>query len=98
MIARLWRGWTPADFADEVAAHLQDVTLAGYAAAPGNHSVHLARRPVAGGVELLTITIWDSEAALPTEVAEAHRLLVASQTVPVCWDVLEPPARVARAA
>ena len=46
MIARLWRGWTSADFADEVASHLADTALARYADSPGNHSVHLFRRPI----------------------------------------------------
>lgn len=98
MIARLWRGCTAAEFADEVAGHLADVTLARYAAAPGNHSVHMFRRPSGGGVELMTITVWESEAALPAEVAEDHRLLLASQTMPACWEIVEPPASVARAA
>ena len=98
MIARLWRGWTSADFADEVAAHLADVTLARYASAPGNHSVHLFRRPSSGGVELMTITVWNSQAEVPTGVAERHRLLVASQTVPACWEIVEAPKAAVRAA
>ena len=56
MIARVWRGLTAADFADEVAAHLAEVTLAGYAAAPGNLSTQLLTRPSGGGVELMTVT------------------------------------------
>jgi len=98
MIARLWRGWTNADFADEVAAHLSDATLARYAAAPGNHSVHLFRRPSSGGVELMTITVWASETDVPAEVAEEHRLLVAGQTLPATWELVEPPARGVRRA
>ena len=50
MIARLWRGWAAADSADEVEAHLRDVTLARYAHDPGNHSVHMFRRPSAAGL------------------------------------------------
>ena len=98
MIARLWRGWTSADFADEVAAHLADVTLARYASAPGNHSVHLFRRPSSGGVELMTITVWASEADVPTEVAEEHRLLLAGQTLPATWEIVEPQQAAVRAA
>ena len=98
MIARLWRGWTSADFADEVAAHLADVTLARYASAPGNHSVHLFRRPSSGGVELMTITVWASQADVPAEVAEDHRLLVAGQTLPATWEIVEPQRAAVRAA
>src|SRR6187200_833035 len=98
MIARLWRGWAAADSADEVEAHLCDVTLARYAHDPGNHSVHMFRRPSAGGVELMTITVWNSQAEVPTDVAERHRLLVASQTVPACWEILQAPKAAVRAA
>ena len=98
MIARLWRGWTSADFADEVASHLADTALARYADAPGNHSVHLFRRPSGGGVELMTITVWQSDSHVPTDVAEDHRLLLAGQTLPATWELVEPPARVVRAA
>jgi hypothetical protein len=99
MIARLWRGWTSADFADEVASHLADVTLARYADSPGNHSVHLFRRAAGGGVELMTISVWASEADVPADVAEDHRLLLAGQTLAATWELVEPPARgVARAA
>jgi hypothetical protein len=98
MIARLWRGWTAADSADEVAAHLRDVALAHYADAPGNYSVHMFRRPAAGGVELMTITVWHAAGDVPAELAERHRLLVASQTAPACWEIVEPPKAVVRAA
>jgi hypothetical protein len=98
MIARLWRGWTAADSADEVAAHLRDVTLARFARAPGNHSVHMFRRPSAGGVELMTVTVWETDEAVPTGVAEQHRLLVASQTRPACWEIVKAPKAVVRAA
>jgi hypothetical protein len=98
MIARLWRGWTSADFADEVAGHLADVALARYADSPGNHSVHVFRRPAGGGVELMTITVWDSEAAVPKTVSEAHPLLAASQTLPACWEIVAPPTHAVRAA
>jgi antibiotic biosynthesis monooxygenase len=98
MIARLWRGWTAADLADEVAAHLAEVALPRYAASPGNQSTHVFRRPSGGGVELMTITVWESEEALPDRVAERHPSLVASQTVPACWEVVQPSQRVVRAA
>ena len=98
MIARLWRGWTAADSADEVETHLRDVTLARYAHAPGNHSVHMFRRPSAGGVELMTVTVWETDEAVPAGVAEQHRLLVASQTSPACWEIVNAPKAVVRAA
>jgi hypothetical protein len=98
MIARVWRGWTAADFADEVAAHLAEVTLAGYASAPGNLSTQLLTRPSGGGVELMTVTLWDSKDVMPRRPEERHRLLVGGQTEPACWQVVGPAAAIARAA
>jgi hypothetical protein len=98
MIARMWRGWTATDDADEVAAHLRQGALARYAAAPGNVSTYVLRRSVAGGVELMTLSVWEEAAALPTRVEEDHRLLVARQTVPACWELVGEPEAIARAA
>ena len=52
MTARLWRGWTVADGADEVVAYLHEGPLARFSAAPGNVSAEVLVRPLAGGVEV----------------------------------------------
>jgi hypothetical protein len=98
MIARLWRGWTAADAADEVVAHLRAGALARFAAAPGNLSAEILLRPLGGGVEVLTLTVWASPEVVPEEVSEAHELLVARQTVPDRWELSSSPPAVARAA
>ena len=98
MIARIWRGWAATDSADEIAAHLRDVPLARYASAPGNVSAEVLLRPLAGGVEVMTFTVWESEDSVPATVEEDHRLLVGRQTVPVCWEIVATPKAVARAA
>jgi heme-degrading monooxygenase HmoA len=98
MIARIWRGWAATACADEVAAHLRDVPLARYASAPGNISAELLLRPLAGGVELMTFSLWESADAVPTGVEEDHRLLVARQTIPDCWEMSAGTAAIARAA
>ena len=98
MVARLWRGWTAADSADEVAAHLRDGVVARYSAAPGNVSACVLRRPSGGGVELMTFSVWESGDAVPSRVEEAHRLLVASETVAARWELEGRPAVIARAA
>ena len=98
MIARLWRGWTAAESADEVANHLRDVTLARYAARPGNVSASVLSRPIAGGVEVMTLSLWESEAALPAGVEESHRLLIAKETVPACWQIVDAADAIAQAA
>lgn len=98
MIARIWRGWAATACADEVASHLRDVPLARYASAPGNISAELLLRPLAGGVELMTFSLWESADAVPTGVEEDHRLLVARQTIPDCWEMSGRTEAIARAA
>lgn len=98
MIARIWRGWAAADSADEIAAHLRHGTLARYASAPGNVSAQLLQRSLAGGVELMTISLWESRANVPTGVEENHGLLVGRQTIADCWEIAGEAEVVSRAA
>lgn len=98
MIARIWRGWAAADCADEIAAHLRGGTLARYASAPGNVSGYVLQRPLAGGVELMTLSVWESRGNVPPGVEENHRLLVGRQTIADCWEVAGEAEAVTRAA
>jgi hypothetical protein len=99
MTARLWRGWTAADGADEVVAYLREGPLARFSVAPGNISAEVLVRPLAGGVEILTLTIWEAAEFVPADVEERHELLVARQTLADRWEIPHPAAAaVARAA
>jgi heme-degrading monooxygenase HmoA len=98
MTARMWRGWAAADTADEVVADLRGGALARLAASPGHVSTEVLVRPVAGGVEILTLTLWKSADAVPAGVEEEHELLVARQTVAACWEVAAAPRAIAQAA
>jgi hypothetical protein len=98
MIARMWRGWTAVDSADRVAADLRDGIVARYAATRGNVSVEILRRPIAGGVELMVLSVWESPETAPTVVDEHHPLLVARETVPAFWELVRTPHAVAAAA
>ena len=98
MIARLWKGWTAAESVDEVAAHLRAVTIAGYASAPGNISASVLSRPLGGGVEVMTLSTWESEDVVPAGVEENHRLLVARETIPACWQIVDAESAIAQAA
>jgi hypothetical protein len=98
MIARMWRGWTAVDSADRVVADLREGVVTRYRAAAGNVSAEILRRPVAGGVELMVISLWESAAAAPARVEENHRLLVARETVPALWELLAAPQPVVAAA
>lgn len=99
MTARLWRGWTAADGADEVVAYLREGPLARFSVAPGNISAEVLVRPLAGGVEILTLTVWEAAEFVPADVEERHELLVARQTLADRWEIPHPAAAaVARAA
>jgi len=99
MTARLWRGWTAAEGADEVVAYLREGPLARFSVAPGNISAEVLVRPLAGGVEILTLTVWETAEFVPADVEERHELLVARQTLADSWEIPHPAgAAVARAA
>jgi heme-degrading monooxygenase HmoA len=94
----MWRGWTGHEGADEVAAHLRDTVVDRFATTPGNVSAQLLRRPTAGGVELMTLSVWESARAVPPGVDERHRLLVARETIAACWEIVGAQSVVAAAA
>lgn len=98
MIARIWRGWTGTACAERVAADLREGIVARHAATAGNTSAELFLRPLAGGVELMILTLWESPAAAPPEVEENHPLLLARDTVPAVWERVPAPQSVAAAA
>jgi hypothetical protein len=98
MIARIWRGWTATESADEVAVALRDGIVARYSVTPGNLAAQILRRPLAGGVELMVWSLWESEHAVPATIEESHRLLVARDTVCAMWDLVPDAPAVAAAA
>lgn len=98
MVARMWRGWSSAGDAEEIASHLRESTLALFEATRGHVSGSVLVRPLAGGAELVTYTVWESADSVPATVAEDHALLVARQTIPDVWEVAETAQVVARAA
>lgn len=98
MVTRIWRGWAAEDSAAEIAASLRAGVLARFEAMPGNVSAEVLRRPLNGGVELMTITVWDAPGAVPEGVAEDHRLLVARETMANVWELAEAQRAVAQAA
>jgi heme-degrading monooxygenase HmoA len=60
MIARVWRGVTPAEKADAYLDYLQETGLKEYRATEGNLSAQVWRRIVDDRAEFLTVTLWDS--------------------------------------
>ncbi len=98
MVARMWRGWAGTDDADEIASHLRSIAAARYEPVHGHVSTSVLVRPLNGGVEVVTFTVWESSDVVPRGVEEDHPLLVARQTIADVWEIASTPQTVARAA
>lgn len=64
MIARIWRGRTPAEKADDYMSFLEASGLTGYRTTAGNQGVWVLRRIKGGEAEFLLISLWDSWEAI----------------------------------
>ena len=64
MIARIWRGETPADRADDYLAYLRQTGLSDYVATPGNQGVRVLRRLRGDHTEFVLNSYWDSLEAI----------------------------------
>jgi heme-degrading monooxygenase HmoA len=60
MIGRLWSGRTPPSNADDYEAFLRDDLLPEVARLDGARGAYVLRRAVPGGVEFVTLTLFDS--------------------------------------
>ena len=60
MIARIWRGVTAADRAEEYLEYLRKTGIADYTATPGNHGVEVLMRTEGDRTQFTLITYWDS--------------------------------------
>jgi len=64
MIARIWRGRTPATEADAYLDYLRATGLKEYGAVPGNRGVRVLRRTDGEVAEFLVLSFWDSMEAI----------------------------------
>ena len=60
MIARIWRGITLKDKADDYLAYLHETGLRDYARTPGNRGITVLRRIQGEHCEIMLISLWDS--------------------------------------
>ena len=60
MIARIWRGITLVEKADEYLAYLHETGLKDYSATPGNRGVSVLRRNQGEHCEFMLISLWES--------------------------------------
>ena len=70
MIARIWRGTTAADRADEYLEYVRATGLAEYAATPGYRGVLVLQRTRDGLTRLTVISYWDSIEAIKAFAGE----------------------------
>jgi heme-degrading monooxygenase HmoA len=64
MIARIWRGVTPEEKAEQYFEYLMETGLKDYRAVPGNRGVQVLRRTYEGKTEFLLISLWESYEAI----------------------------------
>jgi len=60
MIARIWRGITLKDKADDYLSYLHETGLRDYAKTPGNRGVTILRRNQGEHCEIMLISLWES--------------------------------------
>lgn len=64
MIARVWRGATASDDADEYVEYLKRTGLKDYRTTPGNRGAYVLWRQVGDRAEFVTLSLWDSTEAI----------------------------------
>jgi len=64
MIARIWRGITPAEKAEQYLEYLLETGLKDYRAVPGNQGVQVLRRTSEDKTEFLLLSLWESYEAI----------------------------------
>lgn len=64
MICRIWHGRTPRHKADAYASFLAARAIPDYRAVAGNLSAQVLRRDESDVTHFLTVTFWESEAAI----------------------------------
>ncbi|HZB04005.1 MAG TPA: antibiotic biosynthesis monooxygenase [Actinomycetota bacterium] len=70
MIARIWRGATAADRADDYVEYLDRTGVSEYRATPGNRGVLVLRRTEGDRTEFTLLSLWDSMEAVRAFVGE----------------------------
>jgi heme-degrading monooxygenase HmoA len=100
LIARIWRGWTRTEDADDYVAYLQTTGIPAYRATPGNRAAYILRRSYGDRTEFVTLTFWTSLDAVKAFAGEHveqavfypedDRFLVDRETTVTHFEVFEP--------
>jgi heme-degrading monooxygenase HmoA len=101
LIGRLWHGWVTPEHADEYERMLEDDVIPAIDRIDGYRGAYLLRRDLAGGVEFVTLTMFESleavrafagddlEAAVVPE--RGRRLLVRFDERSAHYEVVKDP-------
>lgn len=99
MIARMWRGATLTENADEYAEYMKGTGVLEYRGTPGNRGVYMLRRTRGEFTDFAMVTIWDSLEAVKRFAGDAHEtavfyprddeLLVERDLMVTHWEVVE---------
>jgi heme-degrading monooxygenase HmoA len=76
MIARMWRGWAPAEVADRYDAHYRSEVLEHLQGVPGFLGARLLRRTVGDEVEFVSVTYFEDLDAVRAFAGEAYETAV----------------------
>lgn len=99
MIARVWRGITSIDKADQYLKYLNQIVVPGYQAVAGNQGVFVLREVQGELAYFLLLSIWSTRDALAVftdpnqelarQAPEEQKFLVASESVVAHYEVLQ---------
>jgi heme-degrading monooxygenase HmoA len=76
VIARIWRGRTPAGKADAYHRYLEATGLKDYRDTEGNRGVYVFRRIQGDTAEFLLVSLWDSLEAVKAFAGQDHERAV----------------------
>lgn len=76
MIARVWRGWAPADRADAYDAHYRTEVRESLEQVPGFVEARLLRRPVGAEVEFVSLTFFEDLESVKAFAGDDHETAV----------------------
>jgi heme-degrading monooxygenase HmoA len=79
MIARLWRGWVPADLADQYDAHYRSEVMEHLQGVPGFLGARLLRRQAGDEVEFVSLTFFDDLDAVRAFAGDGYETAVVAE-------------------
>jgi heme-degrading monooxygenase HmoA len=90
MIARIWRGRTPLDLAEEYVDYVKDTGVEAQRSAPGNLGSMVLRRDLGEESEILVISLWNSWEGIQAFAGELPEIAVYYPRDPEYLLELEP--------